>query len=958
MTEHVIDVGVLPKDQQDIHNYLIETELSGRTADAYKLSHAGLGKSGYSVGHSQVDLSEHPKLADDIWELVDSITTISEADKETIKTALHNKEVNATVTANLSKINAALKTTAGYKAVDDIHKANLAVVAGRVQGVINAATPANRAFLSTKLGRALLADNVNQYGIPDYLSALVGGAEVELIGTKHKLDAPLGIKSYVDYVGGYFFSQMNPGDMERRMEATAKYFGVPQLAEAAQAKALELKPVSEALNLWFGDVHKGKTFSRKERNALAANIIERQRPITQAVRNGYELSRLSGFNHEAAMAHGDRQFDLARAVNERYAAALGTGLSQEDAVDIATGAMGKTGRRAFRTFSAAGFSFDAALRHGLGKVNVEALQKDIMAESAHWGLPVEQVRELAAARMDKADKIQTADSATLAAHETGLNKEQTLSLARNVGNKGADWWDAALASEADRLMHEAEARNFPEQTGNKKQHGDAGLPKGGIQLAMAGPIPAGFFGGADEPVAKPQGGVPTYGANGALQSLKEAEKRQGEREAARAKEARAREAEQRTRISNYQKGVDARVAQQSKEEAARWRAENAPAKPVADDKVTQVSHTGSDYLGSAGRKPRGANSHGFLKSSSEAKAPNRPAKASNPNGASNSGGAKREPYSNGKLGKDGGFTPDDPNRSVKGNPTGFERTLNSLFGNAPNWAGQGKYYSGGDGGDGPGEPDSSKDRSENGWSGMGQNEQWHDGGVVTNNDPVLNEVAINVTAQEGEFVLSRAALAMLGEDLMGRVNRALRTGDRDTITRLQQVLHSTLGAHAALPEADLKASMNERAYWDQNDPHHDAAHARVAREFRVAFPGHSDMDKAEHIGGMITDHDPDTYLDDYKIDIPEGAFVVSRTATRLAGLPALMRINALAEGSDAALAATLKRELEAALGIIRPAGEAELKAMMHDPRYTDAQHPEHIAYRQMIADGFRAAFPG
>ena len=234
----------------------------------------------------------------------------------------------------------------------------------------------------------------------------------------------------------------------------------------------------------------------------------------------------------------------------------------------------------------------------------------------------------------------------------------------------------------------------------------------------------------------------------------------------------------------------------------------------------------------------------------------------------------------------------------------------------------------------------------------------HEGGVVSDNDPVIDEVAINVTAQEGEFVLSRAALAMLGEDLMGRVNRALRTGDSQTISRLRHVLHSRLGGQDAMPEADIKASMNERAYWDANDPGHTSAHARVAREFRVAFPGHSDMDKAEHIGGMITDHDPDTYLDDYKIDIPEGAFVVSRTATRLAGLPALMRLNALAEGSDAALAATLKRELEAALGIMRPAGEAELKAMMHDPRYTDAQHPEHIAYRQMIADGFRAAFPG
>ena len=233
MTEHVINVSNLPQVQQDIHSYLIETELSGTTAKAYELSHARLGKSGYTVGHSQVDLSENSDAADAVVKLIDDLATISKADKTTIITALKNKEANATVTANIAKINAALKTAAGNKVVDDIHKANLAVVAGRVQGVINAATPANRAFLSTHLGRALLADNVNQYGLPTSLSPFVGGAEIERLGTKHKLDAPLGIKSYVDYVGGYFFSQLNPGDMKRRMEATAQYFGVLQLAEAA-----------------------------------------------------------------------------------------------------------------------------------------------------------------------------------------------------------------------------------------------------------------------------------------------------------------------------------------------------------------------------------------------------------------------------------------------------------------------------------------------------------------------------------------------------------------------------------------------------------------------------------------------------------------------------------------------------------------------------------------------------
>ncbi|MBL6945178.1 MAG: hypothetical protein ISR47_00910 [Rhodospirillales bacterium] len=130
MTEHVFDLSDLTQNQWSIHNYLLETELSGNAAKAYELSHARLGKSGYSIGHSQVDISEHPKLAEKIGKLLND-EGLPADDISNIVTALKSKEVNATVTANLSKINAALQTTAGYTLVDDIHKANLGVVAGR-----------------------------------------------------------------------------------------------------------------------------------------------------------------------------------------------------------------------------------------------------------------------------------------------------------------------------------------------------------------------------------------------------------------------------------------------------------------------------------------------------------------------------------------------------------------------------------------------------------------------------------------------------------------------------------------------------------------------------------------------------------------------------------------------------------------------------------------------------------
>ncbi|MBT3360621.1 MAG: hypothetical protein HN403_13435 [Rhodospirillales bacterium] len=569
-------------------------------------------------------------------------------------------------------------------------------------------------------------------------------------------------------------------------------------------------------------------------------------------------------------------------------------------------------------------------------------------------------------------------SAYAVGDHVGLSKDQSVALAQEAKQKGADWWAAALASEADRLMNDAEyAPRKSEQTGNNR------LPEEGIQLAMTGALPSGFFGDSTPPApgkrdvgwtdsdfnrftkalsenakraSKPvtpdktpnvAKGVPTYGKGGAVQGVKEAEKR-----------------------ADADPGKDNKYAPVSG-----WNELSASARRHADG-VREMGKSRNANRLSQGKNTTLGSSPFNKAGEPEARAAERrkgPLAALGAAGndiinygegadqSKSASGGKKEPFSNGTLGKgpdgrDDWFTPNNTNRSVTGKPSGIERAFNSLFGNATNWAGHGSYYSGDDGGshedeDGGNNDDISVD-------GAPDDGIYHVGGVVSDDDPVINEDIVAVTAQEGEFVLSRAALSMLGEELVGRVNGALRTGNRETIARLRGVLNSRLGGHDALPEADIKASMNERPYWDQNDPGHTSAHARVAREFRVAFPGHSDMDKAEHIGGMITDHDPDTCLDDYKIDIPEGAFVVSRVATKLAGLPALMRLNALAEGNDAALAATLKRELEAALGIQRPTTEAELKAMMHDPRYTDAQHPEHTAYRQMIANGFRAALPG
>ncbi|MCG8510721.1 MAG: hypothetical protein MI741_15980 [Rhodospirillales bacterium] len=128
MTDHVIDLSNLSENQRDLHDFLLRTELSGISANAYRLSHARIGRSGYSVGHSQVDLSERPGHIPAIAELIDGMESIPEGDRERIKKDLAKKGISAVIEAYLDEINAALQTVEGLNVVDRIHKDNLSSV--------------------------------------------------------------------------------------------------------------------------------------------------------------------------------------------------------------------------------------------------------------------------------------------------------------------------------------------------------------------------------------------------------------------------------------------------------------------------------------------------------------------------------------------------------------------------------------------------------------------------------------------------------------------------------------------------------------------------------------------------------------------------------------------------------------------------------------------------------------
>lgn len=174
------------------------------------------------------------------------------------------------------------------------------------------------------------------------------------------------------------------------MEEIAELYGVPELGRAAEIKAAELAPVSVALH----NALDGKRLGRNQEKAVAAMVVENMKPVTTSFRNAYEGFRSLGLGHKDALDYARGRANLALEADRQYAFGRDTGLSHEEALEFAEGRIQSL---------------------------TDALVRD-SAQAAGTGL--------------------------------GLNRQQTKSLVDEVSKKGAEWWDAALAAEADRVMHE------------------------------------------------------------------------------------------------------------------------------------------------------------------------------------------------------------------------------------------------------------------------------------------------------------------------------------------------------------------------------------------------------------------------------------------------------------------------------------------------------------------------
>lgn len=192
------------------HEAMMNNELRNGYG-AYELSYAG-GKSGFSFGGNQMDMSkkkkETIKLFIDILNNANDSTGNKILTKDEINTIVGDKNVNLKTTGqslenvfgkNLLSINMALSCEYGKKVINQAYFDEIKSGADHIENVIQKIqNPAAKKFYDSDLGRTLLFDYHNQFGlkldntfIKEYVDGKLNNKERTHYKTKEKIVAPL-----------------------------------------------------------------------------------------------------------------------------------------------------------------------------------------------------------------------------------------------------------------------------------------------------------------------------------------------------------------------------------------------------------------------------------------------------------------------------------------------------------------------------------------------------------------------------------------------------------------------------------------------------------------------------------------------------------------------------------------------------------------------------------------------
>lgn len=187
--------------------------------------------------------------------------------------------------------------------------------------------------------------------------------------------------------------------------------------------------------------------------------------------------------------------------------------------------------------------------------------------------------------------------------------------------------------------------------------------------------------------------------------------------------------------------------------------------------------------------------------------------------------------------------------------------------------------------------------------------RFHQGGLIDDGNPAVSSQAHPVIAQEGEFVLSKPAVAALGVGNVARLNR-ISSAQPGRAAGLREALAEIAGGPSK-DDAALRNMLADERYHSGLPGERGDYYFKVRREYKLAYPGDAQGRPILAEGGLIDDGDPRVCRDDYPVRAPEGAFVLSRGAVNLLGADLLGRINAAGLSNDRVLLKAVKKALAA-----------------------------------------------
>lgn len=301
-------IVVSEEDKKRVLDYIFDSEISKNEQKIYALQHAKTAKSGYSLGKTQIDLASNGTIRGELIEFLKK-QGLNTHEIATLEERLKIKGDDAAISDNLQKkVASAIGNAAGKAKIDAWDKKQADETAVKAAEVVAAARtnprydtdPTFRTFADSSAFFYLVADNINQYGVPDGLKNFVAGKDVSRrSGTISRLgERPLTMDTLAEYEGDYKW--VRQGD-----EAQAPDKG---------AQDIRRRRLGVVNNLLADGLISTETSDSLKRTITAAYLSDNERKNGSTPAGGILIQQGDSLSKIAAR-HGVSAADLAKANN-------------------------------------------------------------------------------------------------------------------------------------------------------------------------------------------------------------------------------------------------------------------------------------------------------------------------------------------------------------------------------------------------------------------------------------------------------------------------------------------------------------------------------------------------------------------------------------------------------------------------------------------------------------------